>query len=91
MSLAPDGRGFGEVLGQPVAFVDDCVGPEAEAAVAAMRDGDVILLENTRFHAGEEKNDPDLRAAWPSWPTSTSTMPSPPRTARMPAPKALRT
>lgn len=45
-------------LGRPVAFADDCVGPKAEAAVAALRDGDVALLENTRFHAGEEANDP---------------------------------
>ncbi|NAZ35506.1 phosphoglycerate kinase [Rubellimicrobium sp. CFH 75288] len=47
-----------EALGRPVAFAPDCVGPEAEAAVAAMQPGDVLLLENTRFHAGEEANDP---------------------------------
>jgi phosphoglycerate kinase len=46
------------VLGRPVAFAGDCTGAEAEAAVAAMRDGDVLVLENTRFHKGEEKNDP---------------------------------
>ena len=45
-------------LGRPVGFVDDCVGPDVAAAVANMVPGDVILLENTRFHAGEEKNDP---------------------------------
>jgi phosphoglycerate kinase len=50
-------------LGRPVSFAADCVGPEAEAAVAAMRDGDVLLLENTRFHPEEEKNDPALAAA----------------------------
>ncbi|NLW49943.1 MAG: phosphoglycerate kinase [Candidatus Brocadiaceae bacterium] len=49
-----------ELLGAPVAFAPDCVGPEAEAAVRAMKDGDVLMLENTRFHAGEEKNDPEL-------------------------------
>ncbi|WP_142849683.1 phosphoglycerate kinase [Telmatospirillum sp. J64-1] len=46
--------------GKPVAWGDDCVGPEAEQAVAALKDGDVALLENLRFHAEEEKNDPDF-------------------------------
>ncbi len=46
------------VLGRPVAFAADCVGTIAEQAVAAMKDGDVLVLENTRFHKGEEKNDP---------------------------------
>jgi phosphoglycerate kinase len=45
------------VLGMPVAFAADCVGGVANDAVAAMKDGDVLLLENTRFHKGEEKND----------------------------------
>ncbi|MEW6438973.1 MAG: phosphoglycerate kinase [Pseudomonadota bacterium] len=44
-------------LGKPVAFVSDCIGADAKAAVAAMQDGDYLLLENTRFHSGEEKND----------------------------------
>jgi phosphoglycerate kinase len=51
------------VLGRPVAFAEDCIGPTAEAAVAAMKDGDVLLLENTRFHKAEEKNDADFVAA----------------------------
>jgi len=46
------------LLGMPVAYVGDCVGPEAEAAVARLRDGDVLVLENLWFHAEEEKNDP---------------------------------
>lgn len=46
--------------GKRVDFADNCVGEAAEAAVAAMVDGDVLLLENTRFHAGETKNDPEL-------------------------------
>jgi phosphoglycerate kinase len=46
------------VVGRPVAFAADCTGAEAEAAVAAMKEGDVLVLENTRFHKGEEKNDP---------------------------------
>lgn len=60
MSLKPIAPALGEVLGVSVAFVDDCVGAEAEAAVAALPAGSVAVLENTRFHAGEEKNDPEL-------------------------------
>lgn len=48
------------LLGRPVGFASDCVGPEAEALAASLRPGDVLLLENTRFHAGEEKGDPEL-------------------------------
>ncbi|BCJ89865.1 phosphoglycerate kinase [Terrihabitans soli] len=47
-------------LGKPVAFADDCIGEVAEKAVAALKDGDVLLLENLRFHAGEEKDDPEF-------------------------------
>lgn len=50
-------------LGQKVAFAEDCIGAPAKKAVAAMGSGDVLLLENTRFHAGEEKNDPAMAAA----------------------------
>ncbi|MDR3528855.1 MAG: phosphoglycerate kinase [Rhizomicrobium sp.] len=60
MSLKPVAAALATILGKPVAFADDCVGPVAEAAVAKLKDGDVLLLENTRFHAGEEKNDPEL-------------------------------
>ncbi|MBB3710554.1 phosphoglycerate kinase [Limimaricola variabilis] len=49
-----------EKLGRKVAFAEDCVGDAAQAAVDALADGEVLLLENTRFHAGEEKNDPDF-------------------------------
>src|SRR6195952_219195 len=58
MSLKPVAAALSKELGTPVAFADDCVGPVAKAAVAKLKDGDVLLLENTRFHAGEEKNDP---------------------------------
>jgi phosphoglycerate kinase len=59
MSLAPIAPVLASVLAdRPVAFAPDCVGPEAEAAVAALADGDVLLLENLRFHQGEEDNDP---------------------------------
>ncbi len=62
-SLAPLAPTIAERLGVPVAFADDCIGPEAEAAAAALEDGRVLLLENLRFHKGEEKNDPDFAAA----------------------------
>jgi phosphoglycerate kinase len=57
-SLAPVAPHLASLLGRPVAMAADCIGPEVERMVAAMRDGDVLLLENVRFHAGEEKNDP---------------------------------
>jgi phosphoglycerate kinase len=60
MSLKPVAEPLAKLVGRPVAFADDCVGPVAEAAVAKLKDGDVLLLENTRFHGGEEKNDPEL-------------------------------
>ncbi len=63
MSLEPMARALGEVLGRPVAFAAECIGPAATDAVQAMRDGDILVLENTRFHAGEETNDPTFVAA----------------------------
>src|SRR3954453_15642121 len=58
MSLLPVAEALGQVLGRPVAFADDCVGPKAEAAVARLSEGGVLVLENTRFYPEEEKNDP---------------------------------
>ena len=59
MSLRPIAEALAAVLGdRPVAFAGDCVGPEAEAAVAALPDGGILVLENLRFHPGEEANDP---------------------------------
>ncbi len=63
LSLAPVAVRFAERLGKPVRFVEDCVGPEAAKAVDALAPGEVLLLENLRFHAGEEANDPDFAAA----------------------------
>ncbi len=60
MSLKPMVEALAEALGRPVAWSEDCVGPGAEAAAAALPDGGVLLLENTRYHAGEEANDPAL-------------------------------
>ncbi len=56
-SLKPVAAVVSHVIKRPVAFADDCVGELAEKAVAAMKDGDVLCLENTRFHPQEEKND----------------------------------
>jgi len=58
MSLKPVVAPLVKLLGAPVTFADDCVGEAAQAAVAAMQDGDVLLLENLRYHAGEEADDP---------------------------------
>ncbi|MEC9405103.1 MAG: phosphoglycerate kinase, partial [Pseudomonadota bacterium] len=63
MSLGPVALAVAGLLGRPVVFADDCIGQAAKDAVDVMVDGDVLLLENTRFHAGEEKNDPDFAKA----------------------------
>jgi phosphoglycerate kinase len=63
MSLRPVAPAVEKVIGRPVAFANDCIGDAATEAVAALQDGSVLLLENTRFHAGEEKNDADFAAA----------------------------
>ncbi|MDX1730594.1 MAG: phosphoglycerate kinase, partial [Aurantimonas coralicida] len=60
MSLEPLAPVLSQMLGTPVGFADDCVGPVAAGIVAALKDGNVVLLENTRFHAGEEKNEEDF-------------------------------
>ncbi len=60
MSLKPVAQRLGELLGRPVQFVDDCVGEAVEKAAAQLQSGDVLLLENLRFHIEEEKNDPDF-------------------------------
>jgi phosphoglycerate kinase len=56
----PLAQRLSELMGRPVRHLDDCVGPAVEAAVKAMRDGEIVLLENVRFHPGETKNDPDF-------------------------------
>jgi len=59
-SMAPVAAKLGEMLGKSVAFASDCVGAEAESKSKALRDGDVLLLENVRYHPQEEANDPDF-------------------------------
>jgi phosphoglycerate kinase len=62
LKMNPVAERLSHLLGQPVKKLDDCVGPDVEAAVEAMQPGDVILLENTRFRAEEKANQPDLAA-----------------------------
>ncbi|MGA1843132.1 MAG: phosphoglycerate kinase [bacterium] len=60
MSLAPVAKRLSRLLGKEVRFIDDCVGPKVKEAVSAMQQGEVILLENLRFHKGETDNDLDF-------------------------------
>ena len=60
MSLRPIADSLTEALGKPVAFAVDCIGAEAESVVAGLAEDGVALMENVRFHAGEEANDVDL-------------------------------
>ncbi len=60
LSMDPVAARLSELLDRPVTKLDDCIGPEVEQAAQAMQPGDVILLENTRFHPEEKKNDPDF-------------------------------
>ncbi|MDH7487731.1 MAG: phosphoglycerate kinase [Anaerolineae bacterium] len=62
LSLSPVAAHLEALLGRPVAFVEECVGPEVEALVATLHPGDVLLLENLRFHPEETANDPDFAA-----------------------------
>ncbi len=59
-SLKPAAEALAKLLGRPVQMAPDCVGPEVEAMAQALKSGDVLMLENTRFHKGEEKNDLEL-------------------------------
>jgi phosphoglycerate kinase len=60
MSLRPAASRLSELLGKPVGFAPDCVGAEAETAAKSLKDGEVLLLENLRFHPEEEKNNPEF-------------------------------
>jgi phosphoglycerate kinase len=73
-SLKPVAEKLGELLGKPVTFAPDCVGAEVENLVNSMNDGDVLLLENLRFHKEEEKMMKNSQKDWPSSLTCTLTM-----------------
>ena len=60
MRMTPMANRLAELIGKPVATTKDCIGPEAEAAVASLKGGDVLMLENVRFYGAEEKNDPEF-------------------------------
>jgi len=60
MKMAPMAKRLSELIGKPVTTVDDCVGPEVDAAVAKMKTGDILMLENARFYKEEEKNVPEF-------------------------------
>jgi len=62
-SLAPAAKRLSELLGKPVTMAPDCIGPEVEKLVSGMKNGDILMLENVRFHKGEEKNDPEFAKA----------------------------
>ena len=59
-SLRPVAAEVAKIMKRPVAFAEDCVGSKAEAAIVKMKNGDILCLENTRFHPGEEKNDKEF-------------------------------
>src|SRR2546421_13086465 len=59
-SLKPTGDRLAQLLGKPVQFANDCIGPEVEKQVNNLKDGEVLLLENLRFRKDEEKNDPNF-------------------------------
>ena len=60
LSLSPIATAAAEVIGRPVGFIPDCIGEKAVTAISVMKDGDILLLENTRFYKGEERNDFDF-------------------------------
>ncbi len=62
-SMRPTAEHLSKLLGKPVAFSEECVGPMAEAAAKALKPGEVLVLENTRFYTGETKNDPEMSQA----------------------------
>ena len=60
MSIKPAGDKLAELIGKPVTTLNDCIGDAVKSAVASMNDGDIVLLENLRFHEAETKNNPEF-------------------------------
>ncbi len=79
-----------KALGRPVVWVDDVVGPEAEKAAAALKDGEVLLTETSASTLARKATTLSSRSSWRSWATFMSTTLSPPPIARMPPPPPLR-
>jgi len=67
MSLKPAAKTLKQLLGKPVNFVEDCIGPDVERAVNKLKDGDVLVLENLRFHKEEKENDPEFAKKLAQW------------------------
>lgn len=67
MRLAPVAQRLSQILGRPVAMATDCIGPDVEVSVDSLNDGDILLLENVRFHSGEEDDDAEFAAALASF------------------------
>ncbi|CAM3355160.1 phosphoglycerate kinase [Hydrogenibacillus schlegelii] len=67
LTLEPVAERLKALLGRTVRFIPAVAGPEVDAAVRTLREGEILLLENVRFHPGETKNDPELSAAWAAW------------------------
>ena len=92
LSLQPVADKLNELLGAgKVTFAADITGEDAKAKIAAMKDGEAVLLPNVRFDAREEKNDPTFARSWPTWLRSTSTMHSARHTAHTLPPPVLPT
>lgn len=75
LSLCVVAKRLSELLGQEVIMAKDVVGEDAKAKAAALQEGQVMLLENVRYMAGETKNDPALSKEWPAWRIFMSMMP----------------
>ena len=90
MSLALLVRTLSEISGRPVRFVEDCQGPQAERAISTMTAGWIAILENVRFHAGEENNNSELARAIAALGDFYVNDASPPRIVPMPRPRAWR-
>ena len=90
-SMKPVAARLSELLGQPVKMAKDVVGEDAKALAASLQDGEVMLLENVRFHKEETKNDPEFSISWPLWQSCMSTTLSALHTGPTPQPPGWRT
>lgn len=83
LRLAPVAKRLEELLERSIHYTREVIGEEVEKQVSELREGDILLLENVRFHPGEEKMMRSLRRRLPTWPNYMSTMPLALRTAPM--------
>src|SRR5579883_386655 len=91
LRLTPIAKRLSELLKQPVESAEDSIGPEVEAKARALQPGQVLLLENLRFHKEEEKNDPNFAVSWQRSVTCMSMTPSVQPIVRTPLLRALHT